>query len=611
MEQRKMKLYKRLICIFLIASMMLQTGCSLFADRYQMANGEESILNGALKQNDEGTVWKISNKEIEKALKGYCEIEFLQENLLIVGEEEAQLFSMENGEVLGKADYSKYDSPEVTVCGDKLAVNAFEEGEIKVFDSNLKEVWTYELQEEYDAVIIGKDATKAFCVSEQLEQGPIVLDLETGEKQTIAIKNDCLAGVNWPFVVSISTMDIVSMFDLESESIKDIPFMNQCYDLVNHGNYWLSKEYFDDEKCCYHYSNSVENYSIVSEKSDTNFFLVDGPATIFEKCYEESENQNFLYDEKGAFLSEYISEKGDVESPLAWSEECGGYFFVERKESFFSFKRYLMFWDVGTKEKGENLTLQLEYSFGGNIYENGLQTCYDRAVELGEKYGISIKVGEQCATVHYDSYTMQQETNAVEIHKAFHIFESAMRNYPEGFMKQLTYGTKEKMELSFVGRINDGGKSEYGAGGFTSGKRNEIYIDISTSETELTYYHEIMHLIDYKLQNDRKINGKEWNKLNPTGYKYLNEYKNVDEKTLETYKDWFVKNYSHVNWMEDRATIMEQAMAGNTEVFKGKTQLIEKLEFLCKNIRENFDTTGWPEQLPCEKTLEECQADLN
>ena len=62
-------------------------------------------------------------------------------------------------------------------------------------------------------------------------------------------------------------------------------------------------------------------------------------------------------------------------------------------------------------------------------------------------------------------------------------------------------------------------------------------------------------------------------------------------------------HYACTNSTEDRAMLMEEAMQGKINSFKGKEGLTNKLIYYSEGIRDNFDTTGWPEKLPWEEVL--------
>ena len=132
-------------------------------------------------------------------------------------------------------------------------------------------------------------------------------------------------------------------------------------------------------------------------------------------------------------------------------------------------------------------------------------------------------------------------------------------------------------------------------------------MDIEDTSAQ-TYYHEFSHIIDVYLeweagQREGALFSEEgWDSFNPgwfTDYSY--DYS--DEHALEDYNS-FVDGYSTIKPTEDRARVMEYAMAGGEWVFEDAPILYSKLEYYSKCIRDAFDTTGWPEITRWEEPLQ-------
>lgn len=616
-----MRFRKYILCCLIILIFVSQTGCALKASGPVAANGEKSILEKATMQDEAGAVWKIQNRKMKDALWGVSRIEIFQGDLLFIGYTDMYLVSMETGEILHKMNYEAYELPIVSVCGDKIVVNGWQDGDIKVLDGEFQVIQEYTLDDSYDGVYVNGDATKAYCFHTDGRLG--LLDLATGQEEILSMS------VNAPmymFEDDAIIFDYLNeqrnvigngVLDLESTTIKEYPFSKTISGLKNKGNYWLACDI--EEWNSYYFSTSEANYSFTLPDEESELSLLEGPASIFRKYVsEEGDSSMTLYDKSGNMLSQYVMDEGWLNTGLVWSEEAGGYFFIQEHWNFFGTTSNLMFWDVDVPMEGENIAFNLEYSFGGNIYTDGLQTCYNKAAEIAQKYGVDIKVGEQCATTYLNDYTMAQETNPFKIHSALRSLDKVLGKYPQGFLGQLTYGKQQRIEISLIGEIIDKEGSAYGGtSGFASRKtegKNVMVVDINNNGLEQTFYHEIMHLIDYRFEyyeqvKKPKVNQPtQWYKLNPEGYTYTEDYnQKKDDATLAAYANWFVDDYAYVSIKEDRARIMENAMAGNVDVFKDKPQLIAKLEFLCRVIREDFDTTGWPEKTPWEETLEKCR----
>ena len=67
---------------------------------------------------------------------------------------------------------------------------------------------------------------------------------------------------------------------------------------------------------------------------------------------------------------------------------------------------------------------------------------------------------------------------------------------------------------------------------------------------------------------------------------------------------WFVDDYATINPTEDRARVLEYAMADyGMWTFEGNEGLTAKLDYYARCIRDGFDTTGWPEVTLWEQYL--------
>jgi hypothetical protein len=183
--------------------------------------------------------------------------------------------------------------------------------------------------------------------------------------------------------------------------------------------------------------------------------------------------------------------------------------------------------------------------------------------------------------------------------------------YPEGFFRQLRYNNISSIQIQLISDLQADGSGRYGGDycAFTQTLWDHylMVIDIEASSTE-TYYHEFSHIIDSYLQSesesrkDALFSEETWNSLNPKWFAgYSNDY--GYEIKLDDYS-CFVDSYSTISSTEDRARVLEYAMADfGRWTFEDAKGLRKKLDYYCRCIRDAFDTTGWPEVLPWEQYL--------
>ena len=355
-----------------------------------------------------------------------------------------------------------------------------------------------------------------------------------------------------------------------------------------------------------------------------------------------------LYDADGAFVASIELAGLDVwyyGNCCAYSETYGGFFLMIYRDE----GPQLYFWDVDISEEEEpddaaedaaddepdeaaddtasdaaddapsdlvddvasdtvsDLALPLvplaeyEQTPGGTAVDAEL---YERAAALSEEYGITILIADQCAT-EYTDFTVEQVLDADLIAAALDTLAEALSAYPDGFLDQLKYDKVTRIQINLCGTLtstsDNWGDENYN--GFTeeSGSTYLMVLDLNQLWTD-TIYHEISHIIDQKLEwdaycrDDALFSEETWASLNPEGFEYVYVYSGFDELVFEGDEYlYFIDTYSMVSPTEDRARIMEFAMAGYDWYFTDYEPTYAKLRYYAACIRDAFDTTGWPE----------------
>ena len=318
-----------------------------------------------------------------------------------------------------------------------------------------------------------------------------------------------------------------------------------------------------------------------------------------------------VYDVDGSFLSACTLES--TYTAAVWSEADGGYYLTAVDQTGHD---QLYFWDLGVPVGGEDLTLEPIY---GEILstEAVSQELYDRAADLSARYGISVRIAEQIDTVYRD-FEVEQEVEESVISDGLDAVEQVLGLLPENFLPQLRYGTQQSLEIHLSGNLTKRDQPENISGfssfsGLTEVRETEtvVVLDVARpGSVAQTLCHELMHVLEGKLkfhawlQENAVYDEEMWLTLNPEGFVYAETYDEMPMSYFtDGYESWFVDLYSRTYAKEDRARILEHAMMGNAWVFSGSPQRMAKLEYLCRCIRDAFDTTGWPDQTVWEEVL--------
>lgn len=315
-----------------------------------------------------------------------------------------------------------------------------------------------------------------------------------------------------------------------------------------------------------------------------------------------------LYDTDGDFVSACSlpqSSHAITGEDFVWSGYWEGYFFFD----FLDGTTRLMFWDVSVETEGEDLELAplgpAEKS--DPVLEPQL---YERAAELSERFGVDIRIAEQCSLdyTHYDSYAMM---DPVFVREALDLLEKSLSKYPAGFFHQLCFGSIESIRIEVVGALmlKDGMEDRTDdAGAFAQNKGSHYLIVLGGyAMTEGTIYHEISHVIDKRLEwdarrrDDALFSEEAWLALQPEGFQFAMSY--VDTVEGPTDYNYFATDYSTTFPTEDRAELMESVMQDYNWDFELSSGRHVKMQYYADCIRDGFDTQGWPETTAWERYL--------
>lgn len=513
------------------------------------------------------------------------------------------VISLHDGSVIAQRDIAFSVTVIPQVLGDSLYLCDDSTGTIQELDKNLltKNTWQTEPMEGNWYMGAGE---KLYIYN--WDDSAYVRDLKTGETAHLLEGDPAvqyLSAYGDSAVIEYYRMDTgartYAVLDLTTGEIW-YPPVKRDYDQItfSDGN-WLLCEYDQSHE----YTLCLEEGALLSlEPSMNSYKFLDGSRLL---AVDEEDSTMALYDLEGKLISQCRTSEvpySNTCETVIWSDEYNGYFCTVG--SYGSNQR-LLFWDISKGDEGENLTLT-------PVPEPSEMEAMvtQRAQELGEKYGLVILVGDQCDTV-FDEFSASITEDWEEVNDALDVLDNAMSVYPEGFFRQLRWGTIHSIQIHLVTDLMADGSGRHGDGyvAFAQEKWDHYLVVMDIEDTyEETYYHEMSHIIDTYLEwdswqrEDALFSEETWNSFNPswfTGYTYDYSW----EHELRDYES-FVDGYSTINPTEDRARVMEYAMADYGEwTFEEADILMAKLAYYSRCIRDAFDTKSWPDMLPWEQYL--------
>ena len=239
---------------------------------------------------------------------------------------------------------------------------------------------------------------------------------------------------------------------------------------------------------------------------------------------------------------------------------------------------------------------------------DGLAACSVYAQELGEKYGIEVRIYRDAVAQKPWDYTLEYEYQTPVLRRELEQLDQALASFPEGFLAKLTQkltALRICIVRSATGTPASGSLSAVNGLQFREG--TDAYIILcADQDTRTALYHELFHLIDTVVLTSSTAYDR-WDTLNPPDFQYDNDYlanRNRDGSAwLTPGEAYFVDTYSMSFAKEDRARIFENAATdGHAQLFAAPV-LQAKLKLLCTGIRDAFGLKNSPDTFVWEQYL--------
>ena len=240
----------------------------------------------------------------------------------------------------------------------------------------------------------------------------------------------------------------------------------------------------------------------------------------------------------------------------------------------------------------------------------GLANVKVKIQQLQDKYGVVFLMGEEAGHVAPWDYSFETEYIPQAYIDAISILEQAMGRFPENFFTiAAEKSNNKKLTIILVrgiyGALDKGTLAS--AGGVQYWQDGNLYMALSLiDDVERYFYHEMGHIIDTRVLSTGTA-FYEWEKLNPSGFRYDNDYianqNRHDEQYLQDGSRWFIDSYSMSFAVEDRSRIFEYAcFPGNEKYFTSAT-MQQKLQRVCTGIRQAFKQEAYAGQFLWEQYL--------
>ena len=519
--------------------------------------------------------------------------------------------SLENGTLVKSASFPAALGTKLYIGSGEIGLCDRESGLVSVLDENFHLLRTYPVPQEGDDWYLSSELDTLYVFYH--DRGLLARNLETGAELwlvdngfRVAPKGSGSSYVIFEYTDRTDQKTYTRCLNLSTATLETLPMGGAISSGIRQNEIWLLRN-----------SEADGVYTVVGNESANCFVWTDSAVRLLSPrrhllAADASGRNLTLYETDGSFLSQCSLPQNSNAvdgSDFVWSGYWEGYFFADYMDD----SCRLMFWDVFADTEGENLQMTpAEQTQQPQMVPE--QQLYERAEELSARFGVDIRIAEQCA-LDYSSYDAYAIMDPVFIREALDLLEECLSMYPEGFFRQLTFGTIGTVRFELAGGLTtkDGiDNHPPSVGGFAQnlGSYYLIALDGYTLMKQ-TVFHEVSHVIDARLKWDSMIredalySEDAWLALQPEGFHYAMSYTEIPAELLHfTESGYFITDYSLTYPTEDRATLMEAAMSNFTWNFEAGSGTRRKLQYYADCIRNCFDTEGWPQTTLWEQVLQ-------
>lgn len=552
----------------------------------------------------------IPNPTVENMV--FPEVRLLKNGLLLSEYDENEIalnhISLEDGRLLASASFPAGPGTKVYIGNGEIGLCDQESGRISILNEAFQLKRTYDVPQEGQDWYMNSELDTLYIFF--YDQGLMVRNLESGEVFWL-VENGFRVipkrGGNGYQIFEYTDREdqrtYTRCLNMSAAALETLPVGGRVTAATRHGETWLVQ-------------NNAE-YILVQEDDLRSFSQESATMRLLSPrrhllATDLSGGTLTLYETDGTFLSRCALPQNSnvqVDSDFVWSGYWEGYFFTDCIDS----SCRLMFWDVNANSEGEDLPMSSPEQ-AQQVQPVLEQQLYDRAEQLSQRFGVEICIAEQCTLdySHYDTYLL---TDPVFVREALDILEECLSQYPEGFFRQLLYGSVESIRIELVGGLmkkSDVDTHPDSVGAFAQEMDNYYVIVLDGFMVpKRRVFHEFSHIIDSKLEWDAMIredalySEETWLALQPEGFRYAMSYIDTPKDVLLYMESGdFLNEYSLTFPTEDRAVLMASAMEKNIWDFESYPGRRGKLQYYADCIRDCFDTEGWPEVTRWEQVLQ-------
>jgi hypothetical protein len=252
-------------------------------------------------------------------------------------------------------------------------------------------------------------------------------------------------------------------------------------------------------------------------------------------------------------------------------------------------EQLLLSWNVKASAVEDDAIYTGVLYTAANPDKAGLNVCKDRVSALNKAYGVRIRIWDE-AVKYPGTYQLSAEYQPFAIQQALDALEPVLAEFPKSFLQK---SISSRIRICLVRSVDKQTKAvQYW-------DENDAFIVLPSGvDIRTSFLKGLGCIVDsHVLGNSSKFDA--WDSLNPAGF----VYGTADATLISGDKRAFVDEASMATAVEDRSSILLQAMLpDNAEMFQSEI-MQKKLLLICQGIRDAWNLEKKEESYPWEQYL--------
>ena len=247
----------------------------------------------------------------------------------------------------------------------------------------------------------------------------------------------------------------------------------------------------------------------------------------------------------------------------------------------------------------DNSSLHQQTAYAGS---SELKELYEKAAQIGNKYGVHIYLGENLPSYILSSQSLCESST---LHSALDKIDTLLGKFPEGYFDQLKYGQYSGLEICLLHRPLWEELTVYATDhGYAMSIALDCREDSMLDSLEDKLLDAIFFATDLKLKAyfenfaEPYFSEAVWKTYNPDSFSYTGfDDSDYSKNIYEENKAYFATFKSMRYAPKDRSQLMTSLMQSKDL----GDACLRKAEFYSLCIRKAFDDSNWPEKTVWEE----------